>query len=118
MEEASFQGSQQSRAPLFHRRLGCPKLSWGMTGPPRSASGARSAVRSSQEDLSGNLIVQLGVSSSAAEPALVRTQRRPSPQRGPAPHASVRSSVGSPPPLTAWSKTTGAVFEAKFMLQS
>ena len=49
------------RAPVLHRRLRWPASSWAMTKRPSFASGARNAAKPSRKDLSGNLIVQLGL---------------------------------------------------------
>ena len=68
------------------------------------------------EDLSGNLIVQLGLGDRGAQSALVRGQYRPSHHGYPAADPASNGSVDGQPPSTAGSKATGAVFEAKFML--
>ena len=56
------------------------------------------------EDLSGNLIVQLGTRDRGPQPALVRAQHRPGRQRRPAAGVRIRSSDGWRRPWTAWSR--------------
>ena len=59
------------------------------------------------EDLSGNLIVQLGVVTEPLNRQLVRTQYRPSPHRRSNAGCSTRSCAGWPRPSTAWSRPPG-----------
>ena len=92
-----------------------PGSLWAPTRPRSSASGRRSAARSSWEDLSGNLIVQLGL---VTEPLNRHWYER---NTGKA-IKDVRRRVKHP--VVRWMAATldgvvdgtGAVFEAKFML--
>ena len=72
-----------------------------------SASGGKSAVRSSPKSLSGNLIVQLGVVTEFARigsgTSAIPAKSLPGSSAG----CSIRSCAGWPPPSTAWSKPPG-----------
>ena len=59
------------------------------------------------EDLSGNLIVQLGLATEELNRALVRTQYRAGVDRGPTAGAASRQCAGWPRPSTAWSRPPG-----------
>ena len=92
-----------------------PGLSWATMKAPWSAYGGKSAAKPSPEDLSGNLIVQLGL----ATEALNRHWFEPN--TGQSPHGVQRQVQH---PVVRWMartldgivEATGAVFEAKFML--
>ena len=68
------------------------------------------------EDLSGNLVVQLGIATEDLNRRWYRDQYRAGPYRRAAPHPACQSCAGWRPRLTAGVEATGAVFEAKFML--
>ena len=113
-------GSTQFPKTVATRRgfiggLGCPESSWGTTRLPSCASGARSAVEAEPEDLSGNLVVQLGVVTEALNrhwyerntgQVVTAVQRRVQ-------HPVIRFLAAT---LDGMVEGTGAVFESKFML--
>ena len=92
-----------------------PGSSWATTRPPSFGSGGRSAGEAEPEDLSGNLIVQLGVVTEDLNrlwyerntgQVVTAVQRRVQ-------HPVIRFLAAT---LDGMVEGTGAVFEAKFML--
>ena len=68
------------------------------------------------EDLSGNLIVQLGIVTEDLNRHWYERNTGQAVTRGAALCAASGATAGWPPPSTGWSRRSGAVFEAKFML--
>ena len=68
------------------------------------------------EDLSGNLIVQLGIATEDAQSALVRAQHRPGRSPTSSDESGIRRIRWMAATLDGLVEGSGAVFEAKFML--
>ena len=108
-------GQSHMRAVVASLEAPTPGPSWATTRPPYSASGARSEGETEPEDLSGNLLVQLGL---ATEPLNRQWYERTTGQVVKDVQSWVRHPVirWMAATLDGMVEGTGAVFEAKFML--
>ena len=108
-------GQSSTRVAVALSAARTPGSSWATMRRPWSASGARSGGRPSPEDLSGNLIVQLGTATEELNRAWYERntgRQRPDVQRR-VKHSAIPWMAAT---LDGIVEGTEAVFEAKFML--